>query len=334
LRDREQENHQKLEAARQKLETAIESIDDGFAVFDKDQRLTMSNERYKLLYPSVAKLGYHGFTKEELVREIFKSGLLFEERRHADPRADTEDEVENKVRQIMALLESGEPVLIRLRDGRWIEVTSNATPDGGCVCVHKDVTDRKEDEDRLTHMALHDSLTGLYNRAAFEAQLHEQFDKCKEQGQEFGLMFLDLDGFKGINDTMGHDVGDQVLIHVAHMLKKSIRVEDLVARLGGDEFAVIISEPVDRESMSHIADRVLTAVGSHYEHQGVKAPFGVSIGIASYPSDGDTIDILLANSDAAMYAAKKSGKGHYRFYSDVKNNDPEDASTVSFPVSI
>jgi len=317
LRDREQENIEKLELARQKLETAIESIEDGFAVFDKEHRLSLCNKPFQELYPGVEKLGFHGFTYEDLLRENLKLHVYFEERRRIEQINVGIDEEENWIRLQNSHQKAAEPYLIRLRDGRWIEVVNSFTPDGGQVSVHKDVTNRKEDEDRLTYQASHDSLTGLANRAEFENCLSRSFDSVKGTNEKFAVMFLDLDGFKSINDTLGHEVGDQVLIYVGEALKKCIRTQDRVARLGGDEFAIILNAPGTGEDMTKIADRVLESVGDHYLYEGQLVPYGVSIGIACYPEDGTTPEALLASSDTAMYTAKKSGKGHYRFYSEI-----------------
>jgi two-component system cell cycle response regulator len=317
LRDREQENLDKLELARQKLETAIESIEDGFAVFGPDQRLTLCNQQFQRLYPGVEKLGLHGFTYEELLWENSRLGVYFEERRHVDQEPLDQAALESWVHSNNSSQLASETYFIRLRDFRWIEVINSRTPDGGQVSVHKDVTNRKEDEDRLTYLSLHDPMTGLDNRSSFESHLKDTFKRSEEKDETFAIMFLDLDGFKNINDTLGHEVGDQVLIYISDILKKSVRSEDVVSRLGGDEFAILLGAPGDRESVSHIANRILKSVGDHYVHGYSLVPFGVSIGAAQYPHDGTTPEILLANSDTAMYAAKKSGKGHYRFFSDI-----------------
>ncbi|MBP6985554.1 MAG: diguanylate cyclase [Alphaproteobacteria bacterium] len=311
LRDREKESQQQLE-------TAIESINDGFAVFDKDHMLTICNKKFQELYPGVAVLGGHGFTYEQLLLQNHAMGLYSEERR-ANAGANSE-ETENWIRLYVKKQMEGQTYLVRLFDNRWIEVVNSSTPGGGQVSVHKDVTNQKEDEDRLTYQALHDSLTGLANRASFEAHLQDSIETCKKGNVQFSLMFLDLDGFKKINDTLGHEVGDRVLIYVAARLNECVRDRDIVARLGGDEFAIILKSTAGEDHIRIVADRVLEKVGNHYLHEDQKVPFGVSIGIASFPEDGETMEVLLNNSDAAMYAAKKSGKGQYKFFSHMQNS--------------
>ncbi len=319
LRDREQEYAEKLELVRQKLEAAIESIDDGFAVFDKEQRLSLCNKPFQRLYPGVEKLGFIGFSYEDLLRKNLQLGVYLEERRILNQQLLPEENKENWIKQHDAQQKSAETYMICLRDKRWIEVVNSLTPDGGQVSVHKDVTGRKEDEDRLTHQALHDALTGLANRSAFAINLANSFSRSVRTDEMFAIMFLDLDGFKNINDTLGHDVGDHVLTYVSQVLKKCVRAQDFVARLGGDEFAIILNAPGGKKDMSKVANRILDNIGNHYLHHEQRVPFGVSIGISCYPGDGITSEILIANSDAAMYAAKKSGKGHCRFFSDIES---------------
>lgn len=318
LRDREQENQLQLDLERQKLEMAIESIEDGFAVFDAQSRLSLCNKQFRSLYPGVEALGGVGFTYEELLRKNRDLGVYFEERRHSEHQ-ESADDPEDWIRMNVTRQKHESDYLICLRDGRWIEVINSSTPDGGKVSVHKDVTARKQDEERLTFLALHDALTGLANRSFFETHLNDAFVSGSEGLKPFAVMFLDLDGFKKINDTLGHDVGDQVLIFVAEALKKTMRSHDVIARLGGDEFALIIPTPITRTDLDHLTDRILKAIGDHYEYEGTRVPFGVSIGVARYPGDGDTPEVLLSHSDEAMYAAKKSGKGHARFYEDLKD---------------
>lgn len=311
LRDREKESQDKLQAA-------IESINDGFAVFDKDRTLSMSNKKFHDLYPGVEKLGNHGFTYEELLRENYDLGVYFQDRRNSHEMS--QDDLKNWIRQFSTKQEAGEGYLIRLKDGRWIEVINSATPGGGQVSVHKDVTNQKEDEDRLTYQALHDTLTGLANRASFEAHLQASIQKCSEKKTHFSLMFLDLDGFKGINDTLGHEVGDRVLIHVSKVLSECVRDKDVVARLGGDEFAIILNTTTGTKNLEMVSQRILENIGKDYTHGGEKLPFGISIGIARFPEDADSAEKILACSDEAMYAAKKAGKGQFKFYSSLQKS--------------
>ena len=129
----------------------------------------------------------------------------------------------------------------------------------------------------------------------------------------FAIMFLDLDGFKKVNDSFGHDIGDVLLIHVAQLLKNAVRETDVVARLGGDEFVVLLHDVTDEAMVASVAEKIVLSVGSPCQLEGIEISIGTSIGIAIYPRDGISREALLKVSDHAMYAAKSSGKGNYRF---------------------
>jgi predicted signal transduction protein with EAL and GGDEF domain len=127
-------------------------------------------------------------------------------------------------------------------DGTWLDIRGTPLPSGGFVTSYIDITERKKAEERIRSMALHDALTGLPNRLNLNEQLELAVERAATRGTRFALLFLDLDGFKHINDSMGHDVGDALLIHVGQQLKSVVRETDLVARLGGDEFVVLLSD--------------------------------------------------------------------------------------------
>lgn len=312
LRNREQANLEKLEQARQRLATSIESMEDGFAVFGPDGKLVMSNKKFQNLYPGVRNLGYSEFTYEDLLRENYKLGVYFSEKRRSAHHHEDVDNPEDWIKLYASRHTSLMPYLLQLSNGQWIEVSSSRTPDNGMVSVHKDVTERKKDEERLTYLALNDPLTGLANRSSFETRLRNDFSKA----HNFSVMFLDLDGFKSVNDQLGHEAGDRLLIQVAEAIKASVRTEDITARSGGDEFAVLLVDETNREELGLIASRILKNVGTDFAYNNKQVNYGVSIGIAVYPDGSATPEEFLSHADTAMYKAKKSGKGHYLFYTD------------------
>lgn len=316
LRDRDRRHLDQLTEARAELEMAIESMDDGFAVYDGERRLSMCNQQFRDLYPGVEALGGTGFTLTELLEDSFGRGLYFFERRFGGGAVIAEN-FDDWSRLRLTRYDTGEPNLERMAGGRWIEIVHSPTPSGGFVAVHKDVTQRKQDEERLTFLALHDPLTGLVNRAFFETHLQETFAKAQSSGGRFALMYLDLDGFKQVNDTLGHDVGDALLISVSEKLLANVRDRDVVARLGGDEFAVVLATAEDAAMVGNAAQRILDAVGTRFESEGKSIDFGVSIGIAIYPDDATEQELFLKRADAAMYSAKKGGKGRSCFWADV-----------------
>ena len=177
-----------------------------------------------------------------------------------------------------------------------------------------DITQQKEMEDRIVHMALHDSLTGLPNRVLFNNHLVEALDRVKRNKQQMAIFFIDLDGFKIINDTYGHDTGDVVLKDVAERLSTIFREKDVVCRIGGDEFMVLL-ELTSGQHAEKAACRILEELANPFKFQGKSIYVSPSIGISMYPTDGMDIESLIKKADDAMYAVKKRGKNNYQFYS-------------------
>ena len=206
-------------------------------------------------------------------------------------------------------------------DGTWrlLELTStdlSSNPDVGCVVWHaRDVTERRRLEEELARQAFRDSLTGLANRALFQDRLTQTLARAARSGEKVGVVMLDLDGFKAVNDSAGHAVGDALLIQAARRLQASVRAGDTVARLGGDEFAALLEgeagacPPQARE----VAERILSALTKPYRIGGTDAVVSASIGIA-VAMPGITPDDLLDHADQAMYEAKTAGKGRIRMH--------------------
>ncbi|GIN61939.1 hypothetical protein J27TS8_19320 [Robertmurraya siralis] len=184
-----------------------------------------------------------------------------------------------------------------------------------------DITERKKLEMKLKHLAFFDELTDLANRTLLERHLKKALSRSKRLSQPLGVMFIDLDGFKKVNDTMGHETGDLLLREVAVRLKTSVRYEDLIARLGGDEF-IILFEETKREDIQDIAERILTNVSVPYLLGDKQPKVTPSIGIAMYPDDGEDQETLLNNADKAMYYAKSKGKNNIQFYMEEIPNLP------------
>ena len=205
-------------------------------------------------------------------------------------------------------------------EGHPVWISLNVSPiydsDGApsyLIAQVEDISDRKESEERLTRQALHDSLTGLPNRTLFSDRVRMTSSRRSPRG--FAIVYLDLDGFKLVNDTLGHAAGDQVLIEVARRLEPLLRVGDTLARLGGDEFALLCEE-VGEEEVRAIADRVIDSMADSIDVQGRAITQPASIGIALYAADGTPIepDQMLGEADLAMYRAKAAGKSRYAMF--------------------
>ncbi|HYN22649.1 MAG TPA: EAL domain-containing protein [Thermoanaerobaculia bacterium] len=212
-----------------------------------------------------------------------------------------------------------EELRARHADGswRWIEISAiNLLSDSnvqGIVLNYRDVTERKELQNQICHQALHDALTGLTNRALFYNLLEHSITSANRRKIEVAAFFIDLDNFKQINDGLGHEAGDQLLIQVAERLRSTVRAEDVPARLGGDEFA-ILTQGLDRNAAAELAKRILENLQLPYELAGHHVSVGASIGIAFAGPEGISPEDLLRNADVAMYVAKGSGKGRFEIF--------------------
>lgn len=241
---------------------------------------------------------------------------------HADDR----EKVEMAFAGVLAHSDSAAPTEFRFRHqrGYWTEVEAVATnlleyPGvRGILVVLRDISERRQAEERIHHMAHHDPLTGLPNRRLLAEQATLTLALAARSRINMALLFCDLDHFKDINDSLGHVVGDILLIQVSSQIKKSLRDTDILARLGGDEFMVLLPE-TGRDGAARVADKILTLLRE-------PAPLGEhqltvtgSIGISLYPYDGDNFQDLFRNADTAMYQAKQMGRNAYRFYDAAMN---------------
>jgi len=204
-------------------------------------------------------------------------------------------------------------------DWRWLEVTvSNLLNDpsvGGIVGNYRDVTERKVLEEQLAHQASHDALTDLANRALFRDRLQHALARGVRHGEPTSILFLDLDDFKTVNDSLGHSAGDEMLVAVAERLSGCLRKSDMAARFGGDEFAVLL-EDTDRKEAEVTAKRILRTLAVPVDVQGRQLRAEASIGIVVAEGGRGTQEELLRNADVAMYAAKGGGKARYAVFGE------------------
>ena len=185
----------------------------------------------------------------------------------------------------------------------------------GYVALFSDITERKQQEERLWRQANFDALTGLPNRALFMDRLSQAIHSARREGWSLALMFIDLDRFKWVNDSLGHEAGDQLLQEVARRLRACARESDTVARLGGDEFTIILPDIDGRSGGAQVAKKVLESLAQPLALAGREEAFtSGSIGIAFYPDDASDADTLLKNADMAMYQVKKSGRNAFAFF--------------------
>ncbi len=294
--------------ANTRLVDAIACVPDAFALFDRDDRLVLCNERYLESLPGKPTLeSLFGKTFEELVLTSIESGEPLPVAFKRDPPAwarlvmtkhrnpDTEDLV----------YEGG--------DGRWWQVRERRTSDGGIVMMKSDITELKRTEEQVRHLANHDPLTGLPNRRLLDDRLTQALNLAQRSGLGVAVMLIDLDRFKIINDTHGHEIGDRVLQTVARRLRTTIRKVDTVARQGGDEFVVVLPELGKATDAGRVANKILQQLGKPIAVERHSFVIGASIGISVFPSDGADAESLLRAADIAMYRAKSTGRGGAEF---------------------
>lgn len=184
------------------------------------------------------------------------------------------------------------------------------------VVVVRDITQRKALQDNLHHMAHHDELTSLPNRALFFDRLERALADARRHGSEFALLFIDLDGFKEVNDALGHYAGDRLLQEISRRMAGCVRESDTVARMGGDEFSIILGNLSLRDDARLVAEKIIDGLSAPVMLDGRECRVGASIGISFYPGDGESSEILLTRADGAMYRAKDKGKNTYCFAQD------------------
>ena len=210
--------------------------------------------------------------------------------------------------------------ILRDRKGRafWANIYARlldpAAPEKGPVVLIEDISERKASEDRIRYLAEHDVLTGLPNRMLFNDRVGTAIERARRDKRKVALLFLDIDRFKNINDSLGHQTGDRLLQQVAERLKLNLRGSDSVGRPGGDEFAVLIPDIGDAENAARIATKLLEILSRPYAIDEHRLVVTASIGIALYPDDGEDLTTLSRNADAAMYHGKESGRNAYRFF--------------------
>ncbi len=191
------------------------------------------------------------------------------------------------------------------------------------MAIFSDITKRKQDEEKIWLQANYDSLTHLPNRNLFKDRLLQTMESAKRGGQRMALLFVDLDRFKWVNDTLGHAVGDMLLYEVAGRLQNIVRRNDTVARLSGDEFTVILGEVRDHYDVDRIAEKLIQHIAEPYNLEGHQVFTSASVGITLYPNDGDGIEQLLRNADAAMYSAKEAGRNVFRYFTQQMNEEAQ-----------
>lgn len=283
-----------------RFDDAFESMAEGLALFDPQERLVYCNRRYLDCFPRTAWMRVPGAR----IADLRAAAITFGEFKGVDQSNGSAWAAAQQ-----SICRDGGRAEYELADGRYMVTVTRKTPDGGRVVVWHDITDRKRLERELEHRATHDNLTGLPNRAMFRDELRRARARAERDGTELAVMLVDLDLFKEVNDTHGHAVGDELLVEVAQRLEAAVRAGDFVARLGGDEFAILAAWPKETSDVERLAPRVLHRLAKPLHLGRAMVRPSASIGVAVYPTDQSGAEQLLEHADRALYSAKAAGRG-------------------------
>jgi diguanylate cyclase (GGDEF)-like protein len=287
-------------------EAVVESLSQGFLLYDAEDRLVLRNSHYLKLFPTLSEAAVPGASYSEVVLGELAtvSGIPAKFLEHTPEylaRIERHRNPPNMFEQQIA-------------DEHWILVNEHRTSDGNTVVLYTDISQLKQRESQIRHLAYHDSLTGLPNRNMFQERIEQALADAQRQGTSVIVMCIDIDYFKNVNDSLGHAGGDALLCCMADRLRSCLRETDTVARLGGDEFGVIMSHHGRPDVATTMAWRLLDLASQPFDYQGQQIVAGMSIGITSSLTDGAGTDQLLKNADLALYRAKSEGRGTFRFF--------------------
>ena len=298
LRAREAE----LQAQNLRFDAAVSNMSQGLAMFDSDMRLLIFNQRFLTIYG--LKTG--DLKPGDPFRHLLKRRIA---------NSTFSGNVEDYIDDLRSALSSGKTTnrFLELDDGRTIAVVNQPMLNGGWVSTHEDVTERRQAEMKIAHMARHDALTDLPNRLLLRERLTEALAHV-ERSQRLAVLYLDLDLFKNVNNSLGHTTGDELLRAVAGRLRDCVRETDTISRVGGDEFCIIQTDISDATDAERLAGRIAEAIRAPYDLHGHLVMIDASIGIALAPADGTDANELLKNADMALYGAKADGRGAFRFF--------------------
>ncbi|MBU4528838.1 MAG: EAL domain-containing protein [Hoeflea sp.] len=310
----EQELQKEVEKRRntaELLRELLETIPDGVVAFDSQDKLIHFNTAYKTYHTAKADHLVEGTSFSELLKIAVDNDQYMD---LPDSQKAREAYIENRIKRHSS---PGRPLIQQLKDGRWLQVQERRSNAGYTVGICTDITDIKQAEKTIKVQAEQDSLTGLANRSVLCDLLTKALSDRKGGELSGALVLIDLDHFKDVNDTLGHDAGDKLLIEIAGRLREVLRKSDTIARIGGDEFAVMLPNITTAADVDRVLKKLLARLGETVVlgHRTIRP--GCSLGVTFFPADGNTPKDLLKNADIALYQAKARGRGVWEFYDPV-----------------
>lgn len=300
-----------LQRSLSRLRATLESSTDGIVVIDNQNKVIDYNKKFLVMWnfsdPWNEDATWNSLMKT--FKKNIKNSQLFE----------------NSIQDLKQNEEKITIDLIHLKDHRIFEYYSQPQKLDdktiGRVYSFRDITQRANLEAKLQHQATHDSLTELPNRALFQDNVNNAIVECLADDKQFAILFFDLDRFKLINDSLNHSAGDELLRIISKRLKKTVREKDVVARLSGDEFVIMLKDFSSEANIKKIAKNLLQVISKPLVLEDREITITSSMGIALFPQNGNSVEILIRNADAAMYKAKKSGANRFQFYSEELNRE-------------
>jgi diguanylate cyclase (GGDEF)-like protein len=293
-------SERRLTLEKQRLDRAVNNMTQGLLMFDASEQLVVCNQRYVDMYALSADVVKPGAGFRDIIRHRNATGSLV---------GDEEAYIASVLREV----DRRKVSVIEIADGRSVQVINEPLADGGWLATHEDITERRRAEQQIAHLAHYDALTDLPNRALFHERLKQELANI-EPGRRLAVHYIDIDEFKSVNDTLGHQIGDELLRWVAGSLRRCIGERDFVARLSGDEFAIVQIAVETTDDVAGLATQVLTAIRTPFDCLGHQLTTDTSIGVALAPDHGTDLDQILRNADLAMYAAKAAGRRTFRFF--------------------
>ncbi len=285
-----------------RFDAALNNMPHGLWMFGQGGHLIVSNEAGPKLLQTVPRSRHS--TIQDVFMGVLQTGRI--------AKADINRLLDAyEARKRGSKLES---VAVETRDGKFLLFSIHALEDEGTMILLEDTTARQKAESAIHDLARFDPLTRLLNRAFFEATVRESLERIAWRNESFSLLFIDLDHFKSVNDTLGHQQGDALLRAVAERLRNVVRETDFVARFGGDEFVIQQTRVNSTKQTERLAQRIVASLGAPFDIEGHIVTVGASVGIAMAPRDGGDVETLMKNADMALYRAKGAGRGCWQFF--------------------